>query len=503
MGDPLLAPILSRIEENPGRLAVVDGSGAWSRQELLCAADGYAAAIRESVVACKAIPLFCGRNKESVAAILGCLRAGCAFAPLSPDQPSDRIRSCLTRLEADCYISTLAVDGVGDLGTDGMARVVPIAKADRRIDASDDVPGRGLAYVLFTSGSTGVPKGVMVSRANLANTVAWSQEVLEWREGDVIGLVVNFYFDISVFDVFVSLSQGVPLAVVDAGVSPPAVISQLSAFGVTSIFAAPSFFSQFVRLGLVGDAGLSRIRRIISGGDFFPPRHVLSWVSCRPDVEVINAWGPTETSIVNTMHLVGVDDFADLEAGRPAPVGRSHPKMRVVLVDDALRPVSPGTSGEICMTGDSVSMGYLGDPERTRQCYFEFEGEPAYRTQDLGIMDERGSLRVLGRLGSMTKVNGYRVDLQEVEGAVGELQGVHRAVAFVRSVNLGIEELWIAIECADLCAPAIEVVKEHCRRRLPNYMVPKRIFMVDAIPLTPNGKIDRNELLSVCTSSCK
>jgi D-alanine--poly(phosphoribitol) ligase subunit 1 len=488
--DDLLGWIWHAAIRTPDRIIVKDASRTWTWRALLSRADAYARALDSSPT--PIVPLFCGRNGDSIAAILGCLLAGRAFAPLAPDQPAERLRSCLDKLGATVCISTLEGNLPDAVLSAGITVVRPAADSGAGIPAAPHFDPAAVAYVLFTSGSTGAPKGVMVGYGNLANTIAWSTDVLPWTSDDVTGIVVNFYFDISMFDVFAALRHDVPVAIISKPGALAETMAEIEAFGVTSIFAAPAFFSQFVRTQTMTHPALRSLRRIVSGGDFFPPAHVLAWMDARPDVAIFNVWGPTETSIVNTMHMVTEADRPALQMGKHAPVGRAYPRMPLVVVDEQLRTVPAGTPGEVCMVGACVTHGYMQDPERTALAYVTINGERAYRTQDLGAVDESGQLRILGRLGAMTKVNGHRVDLGEVEGAVTVMPGVHQAAAFLRETEPGIQELWIAIEPVDSAAPPdIFALKQALRGRVPAYMVPKRIVFVAAMPLTPNGKVDR------------
>ena len=488
--DDLLGWIRRAAATHPDQVIVKDAGRTWTWRALLTRAAAYARALDGTSTTI--VPVFCGRTGDTIAAILGCLQSGRAFAPLAPDQPAERLRSCLATIGAAHCISTLEGALPGAVVDAGLTVVAPSSDVSPDLTATSDLAPDAIAYVLFTSGSTGAPKGVMVGYSNLANTIAWSTDVLAWTPDDVTGIAVNFYFDISMFDVFAALRHNVPIAILSKPGVIGEVMAEIARFGVTSIFAAPAFFSQFVRTQTMVDPALASLRRLISGGDFFPPAHVLAWMDARPDVTILNVWGPTETSIVNTMHVVSAADREVLAQGRHAPVGRAHPRMPLVVVDEALSPVPVGTAGEVCMLGPCVTQGYLGDPARTALAYVTINGQRAYRTQDLGVLDHAGDLRILGRLGSMTKVNGHRVDLGEVEGAVTVLPGVYQAVAFLRESEPGIQELWIAIEAADPAAPPdIFSLKQALRGRVPAYMVPKRIVFVPVMPLTPTGKVDR------------
>ena len=475
-----------------------DNERRWTWRELLCAAHAYAQAIERAAAErpTAIVPIVADRSGRTIAAILGTLLTGRAFAPLSAQQPPARIGKCLAALDARLAIE---IDPRAELRANFPVLltlpVVPLPDAGLMPAQPREPPADRLLYVLFTSGSTGTPKGVVVDWGNIENTMLWSVDMLDWREHDVIGCAANLFFDIAMFDVFASLYFGVPLAIYSAPSEVAQVIEETQAFGVTSVFCVPTFFSQLWRSGRLSDARLASVRRIVSGGDFFPPGHVLGWLAARPGVEIHNVWGPTETSIVNTMHKVGEDDMRRLNAGQSPPVGRAHPRMPFVLLDEQNGVVDePGTRGEVCMLGRCVTRGYLNDPENTARAYIEIAGERAFRTQDLAYVDPAGNLYMLGRMGSTVKLAGYRVDLSEVEHAAAALPDVHFACAFVHDATDDIKELWLAVEPhGPRTGFDIFAVKQRLRATLPAYMVPKRVVVWDALPRNPNGKIDRRE----------
>jgi acyl-coenzyme A synthetase/AMP-(fatty) acid ligase len=390
------------------------------------------------------------------------------------------------------------IDGLGadEAAPEGFG--VRIVRASDRAAAQSvtdiaTVRDEDLLYILFTSGSTGEPKGVMCSHDNIRNTIIWSRDYLDWAADDVIGVAVQLSFDISMFDLFTALALGVPLAIFDKPGDPRASISFMQAAGVTSIFAVPFFFSQFIRSGQLDDIAKTPLRRIVSGGDFFPPAHILEWTERVSRVEVLNVWGPTETSIVNTMHVVTDADRAALAAGRHAPIGRSHPRMEVMLRDESgVRISVPNEAGEICMLGRCVSQGYLGDEALTAKSYFSFDGKRGYRTGDIGIFTEQGDVMMQGRSGSMVKIAGFRIDLNEVETAATGLADIHLAAAFIGQSVPGIDELWLAVEPrAGEKKMDVFSIKQALRKMIPAYMIPKRICATERLPLNVNGKVDR------------
>lgn len=494
----LFRRIWSAAERSPLKIIIKDCDREWTWSDLLWQSQAYADAIQSasSIDDFPIVPIFVDRRGETVAAILGTLIARRAFAPLSLLQPVVRLNHCLLALKAEFFIACgadvvpqnlIAHSQINPIGFDDPIGL-PIQPAE--LCSADTM------YVLFTSGSTGVPKGVVAECGNIENTMQWSTDMLDWHGSDVIGCCTNFFFDISMFDVFTCLYFDVPIGIYSSPNDVLSVLEETQLFQVTSIFGVPTFFSQLFRHGLIGDDRLASLRRIIAGGDFFPPAHVLGWLTQAPKVDVFNVWGPTETSIVNTMHRIDSSDIPALEMGRSAPVGREHSRMHIRLIDERGQLLKQhGERGEICMLGACVTRGYLNDVEKTSYAYIELDNERAFRTQDMGYLDEKGNLFIIGRVGATVKIAGYRIDLGEVEAAAVGLPGIHLACGFVvgDDDSQNPRELCMAIEPENIHTTLdIFTIKKGLRAVLPNYMVPKRIFVFPNLPRNANGKIDRN-----------
>lgn len=499
--DGLLGVICDNAYKNPNQIIVRDIEQDWTWQSLLNAGANYANALKNTTPELPKeaiVPVFVDRSGRTVSAILGIMLSGRAYAPLSMQQPIERIKACLSALEAEVFIDTgqgpstfmKTIPGLKRIHLKGVDEMYEIPKLSALPQAGEYL------YVLFTSGSTGVPKGVLADHANIINTLLWAHDILEWHVGDVMGCATNFFFDISQFDLFTSLCFNVPMAIYSSPNDVGKVVEQTEKFGITSVFSVPAFFSQLLRHQGFSDGRTLSLRRIISGGDFFPPNHVLRWLDDRPDVDLYNVWGPTETSIVNTMHLVTEEDRDSLSKAQYASVGRAHGRMPFVLLDESGHQVTKaGERGEICMLGDCVTRGYLNNPHETRRAYFTWAGKRAFRTRDIGCQDEDGNLYIIGRAGSTVKISGYRVDLGEVEKAALSAPSVHQAGAFTVKVSEDITELWIAIEpLVPDTKFDIFRFKKGLREQLPHYMVPKRVIVYPAIPKNENGKVDRRIL---------
>jgi D-alanine--poly(phosphoribitol) ligase subunit 1 len=486
--------------QNSGHdLAVKDSHQDYSWQQLILTAAGLAKELQTLSTGHSlppVIPILVGRDADFMPAVLACLLSGCAFAPIALDQPVARIQYIMEELGA-----RLAINAQRKMPTDHLPfETILSVKAHRKEVAADDINwpaamGGNLLYVLFTSGSTGQPKGVMATHDNIINTLLWSLDILDWQSEDRIGNACAFSFDIAMFDVFTCLTLGVPMIILPTDEDPVACLAALQKDKATSIMAAPMFFAQFWGLSLLPQLGDTSLRRIMAGGDFFPPRAMLAWRETLPNIDVYNIWGPTETSIVNTMHKVTAADLDFLRQGQSPPVGQAHPRMKFVLWDDAGQAITkPGEIGEIVMQGRSVTKGYWQNAALTQEQYCHHQNPPAFRTMDLGHLDEEGRLFIRGRKSSLVKIAGFRVELPEVEHHAVAISGVRSAGAYVVSIGPGEDVLHLAIEPFVFETFDVFAFKQELRRRLPAYMIPKVITPLMTMPLNVNGKIDRKNL---------
>lgn len=497
MKSSVIANLKFHSSSNPQRVIVKDSQRHWTWSELISRATDYSLELSNFKLDQKVIPIVVDRTGETIAALIGCLLSGKGFAPLSGNQPKERLEKCLSALDTKVLITTSLSEQLPVF--DNVENIFPSTRNEFiDLDAVVPIEAEEIIYNLFTSGSTGVPKGVLVSAANIENTMLWSKDFLNWEPCDVIGSATNFFFDISMFDFFTMLYFDVPIGIFSQTSNPDVVFNEIKIFNVTSIFSVPLFFSQLSRIGLQANGErLYSLRRVVAGGDFFPPAHVLTWMNECPNVAIFNVWGPTETSIVNTMHLVASNDIPLLKEGKSPSVGRAHELMPFVLVDETRQNIvdKPFERGEVVMLGPCVTKGYLKAPELSSMSYGQINGQPAFYTQDLGYLDHSGELFILGRMGSTVKISGYRVDLGEIESVATKYENVYIAAAFVRKISDEVEELWIVVELKNI-ALSLDVFdfKTFLRNKLPHYMVPKRIFTQEVLPKNSNGKIDRNQI---------
>ena len=438
------------------------------------------------------------RSLELLVALLATLKSGAAYVPLDPDYPRERLDFMLAdakpavlllqeRLRAGlpetaARILALHPDGRESQGFDG-------ASFDDWDEPADD---QQLAYVIYTSGSTGRPKGAMVHHAGIRNRLLWMQEAYRLSAADTVLQKTPDSFDVSVWEFFWPLLAGARLAFALPGEhrDPAALAARIAAEGVTVLHFVPSMLQLF--LEEPGIEGCRSLRRVVASGEALTPELVRRFHERLPGVALENLYGPTEASVDVTFQPCLPD-----AQGRAVPIGRPIANTRIHLMDHGGRPVPLGVAGELWIGGANVGRGYLGRPELTAERFIpdpldaRESGSRAYRTGDLARRRPDGALEYLGRIDHQVKLRGVRIELGEIESALLRHPGVREAAVVVRE-DRGIRRL------VGYVAPAGIATADELRRfllaRLPEVMVPARFVELDALPLSPNGKLDRRAL---------
>jgi len=432
----------------------------------------------------KCLAFFTDRSIATVAIIIACIRNNITFVPISKNQPEERIRDIVFQISETEVLELSENNFVKILESGGQTAT----------------NFENILYVLFTSGSTGSPKGVKITENNLLNTLAWSDDIFAWRRNDVIGIVTPFYFDISIFDLILSLTKQIRFHIFSQINNHLEFFHELNSSEVTSIFSTPALFSNISKLDQPSYIKSSRLRRIISGGDFFPSPDILYWKSKFPELEIYNVWGPTETSIVNTAHLIDREDMDRLKNGKPISIGKSTPKMEVIICDSSNDEISLISTdclvGELMVQGESVGMGYLNQDELTSKNFFTFLGKRTYRTGDFGFK-EKGEIFMTNRDAHLIKYQGFRIDPREVETHLSGLKGIKNSCLILADRINENSELVLIVEADSNFESNVFYIKKFLRNKVPAYMVPKKIVYVDQIPFNQNGKLDRKKCQSI------
>ncbi|MFJ5266794.1 amino acid adenylation domain-containing protein, partial [Streptomyces sp. NPDC088387] len=442
------------------------------------------------------------RSVETVVAELAVWKAGGAFVPLDPEYPADRLEFMVADSEVRVVVGRGAPFGGVPWVSPDDTEVTSARPLDARVTADQ------LAYVIYTSGSTGRPKGVAVAHGGVANLAQAMRPVLGVDEGVTALQFASFSFDAAVLDVAVTLASGGTLAIADKDdrTSPESLSAMIASTGVRTASVVPSL------LGVLDADAVPGVRTWVLGAELLTAGLASRWAG---RTRLWNTYGPTETTVMATAGPVaariGADDAAP-------PIGRPLANVRTFVLDDFLRPVPPGVTGELYVAGPGVARGYVGRPGQTGERFVACPhgaGDRMYRTGDLARWTPDGELLFAGRADAQVKVRGFRVELGEIEAVLAGHEAVAQAAVAARDAdnadnadnantggNAGNantagngDKLLVGYVVADGRREVDpEELRAHLADRLPEFMVPAAVLVVDRLPLTPNGKVDRAAL---------
>ncbi|MEU7644683.1 amino acid adenylation domain-containing protein [Streptomyces huasconensis] len=441
-------------------------------------------------------------GEDTVTGVVGILRAGAGWVPLDAAHPAARLSDQLSRTGATavvCHAPTLrtadALGGVRPVLVDGPAAAAPDDEDPR--SGSDVRPDpEAIAYVIFTSGSTGRPKAVPVTHRAMENYLGWALDTFGYDAGDRLAQTASPCFDASVRQLLAPLMVGATVVGVERHLlrDPELLLAYVERARITVWSSVPTLWEQLlsaaeerVRQG-AGRPDLAALRWVHVGGEALPAEHVRRWFDLfGGEARIANLYGPTEATINATCHIIDVrpgDDVRRLPIGRP--VAGTH--VEVVAADGS--PCGPGEPGELLIAGTGLTPGYLGEPELTARAFVIRDGRRWYRSGDRVRRRADGALEFLGRLDDQVKIRGNRVEPGEVEAVLQTHPAVARAAVTAREGRL----LAFVTVRAGAGRPDPREVRRHLSRVLPPYMVPARISVVEALPLSDTGKVDRRAL---------
>ncbi len=492
----LLHDALARqAERQPGRPALVTADRTVGYGELAEDAGRSARDLRSlgvtpgSLVAVAAPP-----GRAQIEAVLGALTAGAAYVPLDPGWPADRLRYVLQDTDAAAVLTTsdrrdalAALTGVPVLAVDAPEP----GAAHTEIPAARQ-PG-DLAYVIYTSGSTGRPKGAMLDHRGPLNTVAEINRRFGITADDVLFGLSSLWFDLSVYDIFGALEAGASLVLAEAGRPDPAAWTRtVLEQGITVWNSVPALMQLFVEEAEGGGLEFPELRTVLLSGDWIPVALPDRIRAVAPNARVISLGGATEASIWSICYPVDRTDpdWTSIPYGKPLANQSWH------ILDSVGREVPDWVTGQLFIGGAGVALGYLGDAEKTASAFVAHPdtGERLYRTGDLGRRLPGGDIEFLGRMDFQVKIQGFRVEPGEIEHALADLPYIGQAAVVARGTDSG-KQLAAFVTAKDgFPAPDPAAVRTALAERLVGYMVPSHVAVLDSLPLTSNGKLDRKAL---------
>lgn len=445
--------------------------------------------------------IFHDKSAPAFALMLACLKTGVIYTNLDPASPWDRLRKIIDTCEPAIIVNAFA-DFPHSASLDTQrTRVLELNRSDTIADLEkqasscplcvETVTGSDPAYLMFTSGSTGMPKGAVMSHANVLNFINWAQDRMAITPKDVFSNANPIYFDNSVFDFYVSLFSGASLVPITSEQvrDPRQLVDIVTRLECTIWFSVPSLLVYLLTTRALNATDFSAIRKIVFGGEGFPKaklKRLYDLFGARAELE--NVYGPTECTCICSAHTIGPADFADMQS--LATLGFLARNFDYEI----LTTVESDDAGELFLRGPNVGMGYYNDAPRTAKSFVQNPrhrryADIGYRTGDLVRRDDSGRLHFVGRADFQIKHMGYRIELEEIESALATVSEVKECAVIYRKLGEGLGEIVGFAALSSVRTPE-ELVQE-VARIVPPYMVPKRVRLLDDLPKNANGKIDR------------
>ncbi|HEX8616449.1 MAG TPA: amino acid adenylation domain-containing protein, partial [Thermoanaerobaculia bacterium] len=475
----------AQVARTPQSEAVRFEGEAWTYRELDARANRLAQHLRARGVQRETLVGLCvERSLDLVAGILGILKAGGAYVPLDPAYPADRLRFTIEDSGVPLVVTHSAHEA--------LLAGVPLVLLDRDADAiaaqpdtapEGEVRREQAAYVIYTSGSTGHPKGVVVTHGNVTRLMAATESLYDFSPSDVWTLFHSYAFDFSVWELWGALLYGGRVVVVPyvTSRSPEQFHRLLVDEGVTVLNQTPSAFYQ-----LLDHPAPPSLRYVIFGGEALDLGRLRGWLDRHGDEhpQLVNMYGITETTVHVTYRRIRK---ADVERGAGSVIGTPLPDLKAIVLDAAGDLAHIGVAGELYVGGAGVSRGYLNRDELTASRFLDTAHGRLYRTGDLVRWLPTGELEYLGRIDTQVKIRGFRIEL-------GEIEHVLRAADAVSDTAVTMRDGRLVAYVVPRGAVTPAALREHCERQLPEYMVPAAYVTLESLPLTANGKLDRDAL---------
>ena len=446
------------------------------------------------------VGLLLPRSPELIAAILAILKLGAAYVPLDPDQPPARSRFMIADAAVRALVTTqshaspFTDSGVPTVLVDADDGFAPSVRGDR---PATDRPSLGsatdLAYVMYTSGSTGEPKGVLIEHRSIVRLVRGTSYATYGPDRVFVQLAPTA-FDASTFEIWGALLHGAKLVIAPEGpLDLQALAVLIASHRVTTLWLTAGLFNEIVESR---PSILRGVEEILTGGEPLSPRHIrMAYDRLPAPVRIINGYGPTECTTFACCHPIPRQDPAPIGS---IPIGRPIANTTAYVLDDRGDPTPIGVAGELYLGGVGVARGYLNRPELTADRFIAdpFQPSPSarlYRTGDRARWRADGDLEFLGRIDNQVKIRGFRVELGEIEAALTRIHAIRQAVVVAREDRRGDDHI-VAYLVAEPGAVTDDAVAAELARTLPKYMIPSAFVRIGSVPLTPSGKIDRHAL---------
>lgn len=484
----------------PDKIAIADLEHSYTYRELLDKARRIGSFLAERIELGQAVVVYMEKGVEAIAAFMGIVCAGGFYVMLDIQQPPSRLRQILDTLDAAFVITRQKeAEASESLGYAQNCLVYEeICENEIREDALAHIKSQILdvnpLYAVFTSGSTGIPKGVLVSHRSVIDFIEHFTEIFDITKEDVIGNQAPFDFDVSVKDIYSTLKTGATMQIIPRKffLAPVHLLNFLCDREVTTIIWAVSALCVVTTLKAFRYKVPTKLSKIMFSGELMPANHLRQWQKNIPQAMYVNLYGPSEITCNCTYHVID----REYDNGEIVPIGIPFPNEKVFLLGEQDELITkPDRKGEICVAGTALALGYYNDKEQTDAVFVQNPlnhkyRERIYRTGDLGMYNEKGELLFISRKDFQIKHMGHRIELSEVELAIGRIEDVVRVCCIYDEKKDKIIAFYQGqADDKTIFARLSDV--------LPSFMIPNRFIVVEEMPLNKNGKIDRNALLEL------
>lgn len=480
----------------PDKLAFSDETGEVTFAQFRQDAQRIACAIGRTSVAKQPVAVFMDKSAACLETMLGVAYSGNFYTVLGIHMPQARIRKITQTLQPALILTDRThAQEAADLAESAQVLIFDEALAQKEDqvllhEMQQDLSEEDYLYVLFTSGSTGIPKGVVITHRAVIHYLEFLGETFPIDQDTVFANLVPFYFVMSSLDIYMTLKCGATCHIVPARTVsfPILLLNYLKERRVNTLYWVPSALCLIANFHALPEVHLPNLRLVMFGGEVMPSKQLNMWRKEYPDTMFVNFYGPTEMTDICTYYIVD----RDIRDSESLPIGKAAAHMQVMLLDETGREVLPGQTGQLCAASPSLAEGYYHEPEKTAQVFVKNPLDPSgksviYCTGDLARLDEKGDLIFMGRKDFQIKHMGSRIELGEIETAVSALEGIERSCCFYDAKRDRIVLFYTGT--LEKCG-----LREALKMALPNYMLPNRTEKLEQMPLNLNGKIDRAKL---------
>ena len=481
------------------KIAVIDEMSALTYEELVIRSKAIGSELSKYVGMRKPVAVLADKSIDTLSVFFGIVYAGCFYVSFNPELPEVRLNQVQSVLNAE-YIVTDEENferAKKLVSEEKILLIEELKKASVDEDALDSIRSKAIdtdpLYANFTSGSTGVPKGVVVSHRSVIDFIRVFTDLFDFCDCDIIGNQAPFDFDVSVKDIYSSIRMGATLVIIPRKYfsKPVELLDFICEKKITTMTWAVSALCLITTFHGLDYRVPETVKKILYSGEVMPLKHLKEWMSHLPDTKFVNVYGPTEITCNCTYHIIDRD--RDYENG--VPIGKAFPNEHVfLLLEDNKEVTEADIAGEICVRGTALALGYYKAKEQTEKNFVQNPLNDAYidmiyRTGDLGKYNEDGEIIFCGRKDFQIKHMGHRIELEEVEAAMAKIEGIERVCCVFEEAKSKLYGFYIG----DMDKKELH---KRMSEKLPAFMIPSALRKVEDMPLTKNGKIDRKQLLA-------